>query len=214
MDRRSFVRGSLGAVASVALPGREAMPEYLPVEANAPGAQFPPDFLWGIATSAFQVEGAWNEDGKGESVWDRFAHTPGKIRGAATADVACDHYHRYREDLKLVTAMNLKSYRFSIAWPRIQPNGTGPANPKGLDHYSRVVDTVLENGLRPFCTMYHWDLPQALEGKGGWPNRDLAQYFADYAGILGKHLGDRITVWAPFNMPWTFAYLGYGAGAF
>ena len=110
--------------------------------------------------------------------------------------------------------MNLKSYRFSISWPRIQPTGTGPVNSKGMDHYSRLVDAVLEAGQRPFCTMYHWDLPQALENRGGWPNRDLAQYFADYAGLLGKHLGDRITVWAPFNMPWTFAYLGYGAGAF
>ena len=181
---------------------------------NGVPAQFPKDFLWGIATSAFQVEGAWNEDGKGESIWDLFAHTTGKIRGGATADVACDHYHRYREDLQLVKAMHLKSYRFSISWPRIQPTGVGPVNAKGLSHYSRLVDAVLEAGLRPFCTMYHWDLPQALENRGGWPNRDLAQYFADYAGLLGKHLGDRITVWAPFNMPWTFAYLGYGAGAF
>jgi beta-glucosidase len=177
-------------------------------------AAFPEGFLWGTATAAFQVEGAWKEDGKGESNWDRFVHTPGKIRGAATADVTCDHYHRYREDIGIVKQMNLKSYRFSIAWPRIQPSGTGPANPKGLDHYSRVVDTLLEAGIRPFCTMYHWDLPQALEEKGGWPNRDLANYYADYAAILGKHFGDRITVWAPFNMPWTFAYLGYGVGAF
>ena len=217
MDRRRFLRGSLGVATAAALPG--AMSGYTGQVASAIApdggeAEFPKDFLWGIATAAFQVEGAWNEDGKGESIWDRFTHTPGKIRGAATADTACDHYHRYREDLQLVQAMNLKSYRFSIAWPRIQPTGTGPANGKGLDHYSRLVDAVLEAGQRPFCTMYHWDLPQALEDKGGWPNRDLAQYFADYAGILGKHLGDRITVWAPFNMPWTFAYLGYGVGAF
>ncbi len=219
MDRRRFVSGSLGAAAAAALPGvARAMgkgSEPLSfAEPEGSGAQFPKDFLWGIATSAFQVEGAWNEDGKGESIWDRFAHSPGKIRGAATADVACDHYHRYRDDLQLVKAMNLRSYRFSISWPRIQPTGTGLVNTKGMDHYSRVVDAVLEAGQRPFCTMYHWDLPQALEDRGGWPNRDLAHYFADYAGLLGKHLGDRITVWAPFNMPWTFAYLGYGAGAF
>ena len=218
MDRRQFVSGSLGvaataASAGISLPAAQA-PRVAPAAPPRAPAQFPKDFLWGIATSAFQVEGAWNEDGKGESNWDRFAHTVGKIRGGATADIACDHYHRYREDLQLVKSMNLKSYRFSISWPRIQPTGTGPVNGKGLDHYSRVVDAVLDAGLRPFCTMYHWDLPQALEDKGGWPNRDLAQYFADYAGILGKHLGDRITVWAPFNMPWTFAYLGYGAGAF
>ena len=220
MNRRGFFRGSLGAMAGAVLPkslhGLDAghLEKAAADEAPRSGAVFPRDFLWGTATSAFQVEGAWNEDGKGESNWDRFVHTPGKVRGAATADVACDHFHRYKEDLALVKAMNLKSYRFSIAWPRIQPTGTGAPNPKGLDFYSRMVDTVLEAGLRPFCTMYHWDLPQALEEKGGSPNRDLANFYADYATILGKHFGDRITVWAPFNMPWTFAYLGYGAGTF
>ncbi len=218
MDRRAFVRGSLGAAAGSAFLGSGLGGVQLAAQSEAvntgQGAAFPKDFLWGIATSAFQVEGAWNEDGKGESIWDRFAHTQGKIRGGAVADVACDYYHRYRDDLGIVKSMNLKSYRFSISWPRIQPTGVGAVNGKGLDHYSRMVDAVLEAGLRPFCTMYHWDLPQALEDKGGWPNRDLAQYFADYSGILGKHLGDRITVWAPFNMPWTFAYLGYGAGVF
>lgn len=219
MDRRRFVSGSVGAVAAALLPESSrgltpgAGPASLPAAESA-GAQFPEDFLWGIATSAFQVEGAWNEDGKGESIWDRFAHTTGKIRGGATADVACDHYHRYREDLQLVKRMNLKSYRFSVSWPRIQPTGKGPVNAKGIDHYSRMVDAVLEAGLRPFCTMYHWDLPQGLEDQGGWPNRDMVQRYADYAEILGRHLGDRVTVWAPFNMPWTFAYLGYGAGAF
>ena len=215
-DRRNFLHTSLAAASSLALPGL-SFAQPLPSAQPSPqptGATFPKDFLWGTATAAFQVEGAWNEDGKGESIWDRFTHTPGKIRGGATADVACDHYHRFQEDIGLVQQLNLKSYRFSISWPRIQPSGTGPANAKGLDHYSRLVDTLLAAGIRPFCTMYHWDLPQALEDKGGWPNRDLAGYYADYAAILGKHLGDRITVWAPFNMPWTFAYLGYGAGAF
>ena len=202
----------MGAVAGAALLRAVELP--VAASPTVHGASFPKDFLWGTATSAFQVEGAWNEDGKGESIWDRFGHTQGKIRGGAVADVACDHYHRYRDDLAIAKSMNLKSYRFSISWPRIQPTGVGAVNQKGLDHYSRMVDAVLEAGLRPFCTMYHWDLPQALEDRGGWPNRDLAQYFADYSAILGKHLGDRITVWAPFNMPWTFAYLGYGAGVF
>ena len=218
MDRRKFIGSSLAAGGALAWSASHAAAAAQPAadeaQATTALAPFPHDFLWGTATAAFQVEGAWNEDGKGESIWDRFSHTQGKIRGNATADVACDHYRRFREDISIVKQLNLKSYRFSISWPRIQPNGTGPANLKGLDHYSKLVDTLLEAGIRPFCTLYHWDLPQALEDRGGWPNRDLASYFADYANILAKHLGDRITVWAPFNMPWTFAYLGYGAGAF
>src|SRR6202034_2088307 len=177
-------------------------------------ARFPEGFIWGAATASYQVEGAWNEDGKGESIWDRFTHTPGKVRGGVTGDVACDQYHRFPEDIALAKRLNQKSYRFSISWPRIQPTGIGAPNMKGLDYYSRFVDTLLAAGIRPWCTMYHWDLPQALEDRGGWPNRDLAGYFADYAGILAQHLGDRITVWAPFNMPWTVAYLGYGTGVF
>ena len=167
-----------------------------------------------MATASYQVEGAWNVDGKGESIWDRFTHTPGKVKGGGTGDVACDQYHLYAQDIALAKRLNQKSYRFSISWPRIQPTGTGAPNMKGIDHYSRLVDALLEANIRPFCTLYHWDLPQALEDRGGWPNRDLADYFADYAGILAKHLGDRITVWAPFNMPWTVAYMGYGVGAF
>ncbi len=212
MDRRTFLQSSIAATASGFLPFEGAAQGRL--APGLPAGEFPSDFLWGMATAAFQVEGAWKEDGKGESIWDRFCHTPGKIKGSATADVACDHYHRYPEDIAILKQLNQKSYRFSISWPRIQPSGTGAPNVKGLDHYSRVVDAALEAGIRPFCTLYHWDLPQALEDRGGWPNRDLAGYFADYAGILAKHLGDRITVWAPFNMPWTVAYLGYGVGAF
>ena len=142
--------------------------------------------MWGSATAAYQVEGAWKADGKGESVWDRYAHTVGKIKGAATGDVACDSYHRYKEDIALAKSLNLNSYRFSISWPRIQANGTGAANPKGLDYYKRVLDELHKANIRPLVTMYHWDLPQALEDKGGWPNRDTAGYFADYANILVK----------------------------
>jgi len=177
-------------------------------------AHFPDGFLWGLATASYQVEGAWSEDGKGESIWDRWTHTVGKIRGAGTGDVACDHYHLYPQDIALMKQLNQKSYRFSISWARIQPTGRGALNQKGIDHYKRVMDVLLEAGIRPFCTLYHWDLPQGLEDIGGWPNRDLAGYFADYAGILTKNLGDSIQVWAPFNMPWTFTNLGYGTGVF
>jgi beta-glucosidase len=194
------------------LPASE-MPGSVP-ESEIQRARFPEGFIWGAATAAYQVEGAWNEDGKGESIWDRFAHTPGKIRGGVTGDVACDQYHRYPGDIALARQLNLKSYRFSISWPRIQPMGVGAPNMRGIDHYSRLVDALLEAGIRPWCTIYHWDLPQTLEDRGGWPNRDLAKYYADYAGLLAKHLGDRITMWAPFNMPWAIAFMGYAAGAF
>lgn len=182
------------------------------MQSAAGGTSFPEDFLWGMATASYQVEGAWNEDGKGESIWDRYAHKQGHIKGGDTGDVACDHYYRYREDIAILKRLNQKSYRFSIAWPRIQPHGPGAPNQKGLDHYKRVMDAVHEAGIRPFCTLYHWDLPQWCEDKGGWPNRDLAGYFADYAGTVAKELGDRITVYAAFNMPWAFTYYGYGIG--
>ena len=223
MNRRSFVRDSLMTAGSAALarhgfaaarqPSGQVIPGAIPPEQIAT-ARFPDGFLWGMASAAYQVEGAWAEDGKGESNWDRYAHTIGKIKGAATGDVSCDQYHRFKEDVAILKRLNQKSYRFSTSWSRIQPTGTGAPNQKGLDHYSRLADAILEAGIRPFCTLYHWDLPQALEDRGGWPNRDLAGYYADYAGILAKHLGDRITVWAPFNMPWTFTCYGYGVGVF
>lgn len=221
MDRRSFVQGALAAGSGALLTGRGFARAVTESERQGPGAvthpethaaSFPEAFLWGAATSSFQVEGAWNADGKGESIWDRFSHTAGKIQDGSTADVSCDQYHRYREDIAILKRLNLKSYRFSTSWPRIQPSGTGPANAKGLDYYSRLVDALLEVGIRPFCTIYHWELPQALEDRGGWPNRDLAEYYADFAGILARNLGDRITIWAPFNMPSTFTYFGYGTG--
>ena len=218
MNRRQFVTSSLAA-AGAALLHADSQSSAVQIPGSVPlsviqQARFPEGFLWGTATAAYQVEGAWQEDGKGESIWDRFTHTPGKVKGGTTGDVACDQYHLYAQDIALAKRLNQKSYRFSISWPRIQPTGTGAPNMKGIDHYSRLVDVLLENNIRPFCTIYHWDLPQALEDRGGWPNRDLANYYADYAGILAKHLGDRITIWAPFNMPWTVAYMGYGVGAF
>jgi beta-glucosidase len=199
-------------LAADSLASRQVAGTVEPPEISS--ARFPDGFLWGMASAACQVEGAWNIDGKGESIWDRFAHTTAKVKGAATPDVACDQYNRYREDVAILKRLNQKSYRFSTSWARIQPTGTRAVNAKGLDYYSRLTDALLEAGIRPFCTVYHWDLPQGLEDRGGWPNRDLAGYFADFAGILAKHLGDRITTWAPFNMPWTFTYYGYGIGVF
>jgi beta-glucosidase len=220
MHRRDFIKRTLAAGSGALLagqPGTTALASDAPAPGAIPLAQiesarFPDGFLWGMATSAFQVEGAWNADGKGESIWDRFAHTPGKISDGSNADVSCDQYHRYKEDIAILKRLNQKSYRFSTSWSRIQPTGAGPVNQKGLDYYRRLTDALLEAGIRPFCTLYHWDLPQALEDRGGWPNRDLADYFADFAGILAKNLGDRITVWAPFNMPRTFTQGGYGSG--
>lgn len=193
---------------------QQLQPDYLPDTPGVPpeSYQFPKDFFWGSATAAYQVEGAWKEDAKGESVWDRFAHTVGKIKGAATGDVACDSYHLYREDVALMKQLNLKSCRFSIAWPRIQPTGTGPANQKGLDYYKRVLDELHAANIRPLATLYHWDLPQAIEDKGGWPNRDTANYFADYVNIVVKALGDRADNWCIFNEPNIFTWLGYGIG--
>src|SRR4051812_6618228 len=181
-----------------------AQPFILPSEAS-----FSKGFFWGTATAAYQIEGAWNEDGKGESVWDRFAHTPGKIRDGSTGDIACDHYHRYREDIALMRALRLNSYRFSISWPRIQANGFGPANPKGIDFYNRLVDALLQANIRPLVTLYHWDLPQALEDAGGWPNRDLAGRFAEYAGLMARALGDRVRDWVLLNEPAAFTSQGY-----
>jgi len=221
MDRRNFLYTTLGTIACGVLSPRALISEVFPAQSQqldaAPGvppeaSQFPADFYWGAATAAYQVEGAWNEDGKGESIWDRFSHTVGNIKGAATGDVACNSYHRYKEDIALMKAMHLKSYRFSLSWPRIQPTGTGTPNRKGLDYYSRLVDGLLEAKIRPLATLYHWDLPQALEDKGGWPNRDLAGYFADYSSNVATTLGDRIKNWAIFNEPGIFTTLGYYMG--
>jgi beta-glucosidase len=174
--------------------------------------KFPADFIWGAATAAYQVEGATRDDGRGESIWDRFAHTPGRIRDGSTGDVACDSYHRFLEDVKLLQQLNLRSYRFSISWTRLQPTGRGAVNPRGADYYRRLVDALLAAGIRPLVTLYHWDLPQALEDAGGWPERDTAQRFADFAALAVRALGDQVNHWLLFNEPKAFTTLGYWAG--
>jgi beta-glucosidase len=173
---------------------------------------FPAGFLWGAATAAYQIEGAWDADGKGESIWDRFAHTPGRIKDGSTGDIACDHYHRWREDTALMQNLGLRAYRFSIAWPRILPEGRGQPNQRGLDFYSRLVDALLERDIVPFATLYHWDLPQALEDAGGWPARATAEAFCEYADLVSRRLGDRVKHWITLNEPRCFCALGYHLG--
>lgn len=173
---------------------------------------FPVDFLWGASTSAYQIEGAVREDGRGPTIWDQFAETPGKVYQGETGEVAIDHYHRVAEDVALMSELGLKSYCFSLAWSRILPAGTGAVNTKGLDFYSRVLDTLLECGITPVVKLYHWDLPLALYNKGGWTNRDTIKAFADYAAIAAQHLGDRVPYWITHNEPWCTAFLGYGNG--
>lgn len=209
LTRRDFLASTLGFAAATA--ASSVFPFRLLAESSAP-IVFPKGFWWGTATASYQIEGAWKEDGKGESIWDRFSHTPGKVKNNDNGDVACDHYHRYKEDVGLMRDLGMKSYRFSISWPRIQPTGSGKANDKGLDFYKRLIDRVLEAKIRPFATLFHWDLPQALEDKGGWPNRDTAQRFADYCDLTMRALGDRLHSCMIFNEPWVFTELGYLQG--
>ncbi|MBB1483301.1 beta-glucosidase [Tessaracoccus sp. MC1865] len=176
------------------------------------GLVFPPGFVFGSATASYQVEGAVHEDGRGPSIWDTFSRTPGKVSDGDTGDVACDHYHRWEDDLDLMKEMGLGAYRFSIAWPRVIPGGVGAVNQAGLDFYSRLTDGLLERGIIPVATLYHWDLPQALEDRGGWPERATAEAYAEYAAVVGSALGDRIHTWTTLNEPWCSAYLGYGQG--
>ncbi len=173
---------------------------------------FGPYFLWGTATAAYQIEGAVREDGRGVSIWDTFAHTPGKIKTGETGDVACDFYHRYPEDIAYIHQMNMQVHRFSLAWPRILPEGQGRVNPKGLDFYHRVIDRTLELGLEPWVTLYHWDLPQALEDKGGWTNREIVAWFSEYVEVCSRAFGDRVKHWMVLNEPTVFTVLGYLQG--
>jgi beta-glucosidase len=173
---------------------------------------FPGGFTWGVSTSAFQIEGATREDGRGESIWDVFCRKPGAIRDGQTADMADDHYHRWREDVELMAGLGVGGYRFSLAWPRVQPTGRGPANPAGLDFYERLTDALLARGITPVPTLYHWDLPQPLEGEGGWLTRETAVRFAEYAGLAAERLADRIPLWITLNEPFVVTAYGYALG--
>jgi beta-glucosidase len=177
-----------------------------------PSAVFPAGFLWGAATSAYQIEGSPLSDGAGPSIWHRFSHTPGRVHGGDTGDVACDHYRRWREDIGWMKELGLTAYRFSVSWSRVLPNGTGRVNETGLDFYRRLVDGLLENGIQPFATLYHWDLPAALDDRGGWLNRDIAAWFADYARVVFRALEGRVAMWATLNEPWVVSDGGYAHG--
>src|SRR5262245_5130948 len=173
---------------------------------------FPADFVWGTATSAYQIEGSPLADGAGASIWHRFAHTPGKIADHTNGDVTCDHYRRYLDDVRLMRELGIRAYRFSISWSRVLPGGVGKPNRAGLDFYSRLVDALLEHEIEPYATLYHWDLPSALEDRGGWAARESAAWFAEYAKVMYRALGDRITKWTTFNEPWVTMDQGYVEG--
>ena len=179
--------------------------------AAATPRSFPKDFLFGVATAAYQIEGAAHEDGRTDSIWDAFARVPGAVVDAHNGDVACDHYHRYESDVELMASLGLQTYRFSTSWSRVRPDG-GPLNQKGVDFYSRLVDSLLEKNIKPWLTLYHWDLPQALEEKGGWTNRDTAYLFAEYATDMHAALGDRVDAWTTLNEPWCSSFLSYTGG--
>jgi beta-glucosidase len=174
--------------------------------------RFPEGFIWGAATASYQIEGATRDDGRGPSIWDTFSRTPGKVFAGHTGDVACDHYYRYADDVALMAELGLQAYRFSISWPRIRPDGTGPVNPRGLDFYDRLTDELCGRGIDPIVTLYHWDLPQTLEDRGGWTVRETAEHFAEYATAVHARLGDRVRTWTTLNEPWCSAYLGYASG--
>ena len=213
-SRRHFVKlVGLSALATTARSARAAENQASPsADAYAP-ARFPEGFLWGTATSAYQIEGAVHEDGRGPSIWDTFAHTPGKIVDQSNADRANDHYHRYKEDVGLMKALGSKGYRFSIAWPRVFPDGAGQPNPKGLDFYDRLVDELLKNAIEPFATLYHWDLPQPLQDRlGGWQSSETSKAFGDYAGYVAERLSDRVKNIFTVNEPGRFVNFGYGWG--
>jgi beta-glucosidase len=227
MKQRSFFKLLLGssiasrflpspavaAESSVAAKGLRTISKKPISETEKIIHEFPPGFLWGCSTSAYQIEGAWNEDGKGESVWDRFVREPGKIERGETADVACDHYHRMPSDVALMKELGLNAYRFSISWSRVIPEGQGKVNARGLDFYDRLVDELGKAGIAANATLHHWDIPQALQDRGGWPRRECADWFADYARVVFDRLGDRVAMWATHNEPIVPSILGWGAGA-
>ncbi|AZO52739.1 MULTISPECIES: GH1 family beta-glucosidase [unclassified Mesorhizobium] len=182
------------------------------LEARASGLVFPRGFVFGAATAAYQIEGSPDADGKGESIWDRFCRIPGAIVDGSSGDVACDHYHRWKEDIAVLKALGLGAYRFSLAWTRLLPEGRGEANAVGIAFYDRLIDDLLEAGIEPYATLYHWDLPQALQDRGGWYNRETAAAFADYAGLAARSFGDRVRKWTTLNEPWTFCWSGHATG--
>jgi beta-glucosidase len=205
-SRRSFLAALGTAAVSVGLR-LDAAHAAAPVETT-----FPKDFLWGAATSAYQIEGAVNEDGRAPSIWDAFVRKPGAIWQEQTGNEACDHYHRYRDDVALMKTLSLRAYRFSVSWPRVLPAGAGAANEKGLDFYQRLVDALLAANIKPVLTLYHWDLPQALQERGGWMNRDSAGWFADFAALVASRLSDRVAYWITVNEPRSFIGAGYRLG--
>lgn len=215
-SRRTFARLLGGAtLAPTALSALALSPSEGLAPSSTPQSisrQFPQGFLWGSATASYQVEGAVHEDGRGPSIWDTFSHTAGKTNNGDTGDVADDHYHRYKDDVQLMKALGLKTYRFSVAWPRVFPNGTGTPNPKGLDFYHRLLDELHAADIQPFCTLFHWDLPQALEDKGGWQSRDTSEAFAHYAGYVAEHLSDRVKHFMTLNEMRSFVDIGYRDG--
>ena len=175
-------------------------------------ATFPKGFIWGAATSSYQIEGAANVDGRGQSIWDTFSKTPGKVAKGDTGDVANDHYHRYLEDIAIMKEIGLQGYRFSFAWPRMFPNGDAVREERGFAFYDRLIDAILEAGIEPLATLYHWDLPQALQDKGGWENREILKPFAEYSAAVVERFGDRVKKFSPINEPWVVAWLGNGIG--
>ncbi len=212
-SRRSFAQllGATAGAAAIPALGTGAADAQMTAQTSG-GLHFPQGFLWGSATASYQVEGAVHEDGRGQTIWDTFSHTPGKTHNGDTGDVADDHYHLYKEDVAIMKGLGLKTYRFSVAWARIFPEGTGAPNPKGLDFYNRMLDTLLDAGIEPYCTLYHWDLPQTLQDKGGWENRDTAKAFADYAGYTAGKLSGKVKHFMTMNEIRTFVELGYSNG--
>ena len=213
MKRRQAIKTiGLAGAASLILPRLLAKDLLSAANLELLKVDFGANFKWGVATAAYQIEGAWNIDGKGLSIWDSFTHKKGKIKNNETGDLACDFYNKYSSDIGLVKQMNMDVFRFSLAWSRILPNGIGAINQKGIDFYNRVIDTCLEKGIEPWVTLYHWDIPQALEEKGGWANREVVDWFNEYVSIAGRNFGDRVKNWMIFNEPAAFTGLGYMTG--
>ena len=214
-SRRTFARIVAGSAAALTLPGVESAADSASVSAldnHKSSLSFPKSFLWGSATASYQVEGAVREAGRGLSIWDTFSHASGNTQNGDTGDIADDFFHLYKKDIQLMKELGLKTFRFSVSWPRVFPSGVGTPNPQGLDFYQRLVDALLEAGIQPFCTLYHWDLPQALQDKGGWENRDTAKAFADYAGYTAEKLSDKVKYFITLNEMRTIVENGYTLG--